>query len=271
MKICAKPFFTAMLMMALPLTTQADYQDPGVLEDYRFESDVVVRNGEPASANDIVSSSTVLIQTSVGGICSGTLIAPDLVLTAGHCVADQNLFMIQGNYKGSSAIKLARAARVHPKFAINNIFMGMGGKSTTNDIALIHLSDKFPSTFKPASLPAREVQYNDQKVVVAGYGRTFSSKNKKRSSDSGVLRFGGSKVSSFKSGGSIQLKENGKSYGCPGDSGGPLYTNSGNRLVVIGIHSWGNCDWSTANAESVGQHLQWIKKASEELRSEAEL
>ncbi|WP_081111915.1 S1 family peptidase [Bdellovibrio bacteriovorus] len=259
------------LIFSLATTAHADYQDPGVFENFQFQSSSVVRGAEPASANDVVSSSTVLIQTSSGGICSGTLIAADLVITAAHCVVGESLFMIQGSYKGTSVIKLGQAYRSHPKFSINKILMGMAGKSATHDIALIHLGDKFPAVFRPASLPAREVRYSEQKVVIAGYGTTFSSKDKNKKSDAGTLRFGAATVTSYKSGASIQLKENGKAYGCPGDSGGPLYTNSRDRLVIIGIHSWGNCDWSTANAESVGQHLQWINKAAEQLRSGAEM
>src|SRR5688572_26458004 len=42
------------------------------------------------TATDVADRSTVFVRTSASGGCSGALVAPDLVLTSGHCITDKD-------------------------------------------------------------------------------------------------------------------------------------------------------------------------------------
>jgi protease YdgD len=51
-------------------------------------------------------------EKTVGAICTGTLVAPDLVLTAGHCVATGGVAMRAGIIKFSSGIRGSESAAI---------------------------------------------------------------------------------------------------------------------------------------------------------------
>src|SRR6185312_15385776 len=88
---------------------------------------------------------------AIGGICTGTLIAPDVVLTAAHCAED----MAGVRYFFSLSLDVTRAGFsaatmpgstvevsslvTHPDFGISN----KGGLGQSNDLALAYLSRRF--------------------------------------------------------------------------------------------------------------------------------
>ena len=122
-------------------------------------------------------------QVAVGGfksrgLCTGTLIAPDKVLTAAHCVIDRKtgeafpnyrVTFIAGLYKGEMlGSSGARAIRAHPEFKTWTLQAGQRVKPNhlSRDLAVIELAEPLdqvtPATL--ANLPAEPGP-----VAVLGY------------------------------------------------------------------------------------------------------
>ncbi len=90
----------------------------------------------------------VVLIVSANGACSGVAIAPDLVLTAAHCVLKGGKFRIAAFDGNRPAIKPVQSVAAHPQF---------GPRDNAPDVALIKLAPNPPPNLLPVPLqrPAR--------------------------------------------------------------------------------------------------------------------
>src|SRR5512140_2051262 len=78
--------------------------------------------GNAPALNDGIGRAVVTIVGSRGNFCSGALIAPKLVLTAGHCVqpgVDYRIVEYDRDHK--PVLKPVRRVAVHPSFSVQAI------------------------------------------------------------------------------------------------------------------------------------------------------
>ena len=169
-------------------------------------------------------------------ICSGTLIEPDVFLTASHCTVglDEVWVTFDPSFDDYSPL-LPGTAHTNPLFA-------SGGQSNTFDIAVVVLDDPVAGV-TPARLPSANfldsIRLKDQRFTPVGYGTVRESKRKgpqtlffdaqRRFADQGFR-------SLTKSWLNLSMNPSTGSGGtCFGDSGGPHFLGNSNLVVSITV------------------------------------
>jgi S1-C subfamily serine protease len=176
-----------------------------------------------------LSRSAVMVLNSRGGVCSGVVIAPDVVLTAAHCVAGTAEFRVHWRGEDGQPVLITPAARVvHPLYVSNSVVE----RRRSIDLALLRVPGDLPGRFGPVALssapPAKGAP-----VTLGGYGVAREGDARStgtfRSVDLAVVEpYGRSTILLWATGAR-------GAGGCEGDSGGPMADATG---VVTAVTSW---------------------------------
>ena len=180
------------------------------------------------------------------------VLAPDIVLTAAHCVRGGERFHIGGNLGEGYRTQLSPVAEIvpHPLYA--------PGDSGSPDLAILKLAKPLPERFVPAVLNRRSLRVGDD-LIVAGWGKSAAG-------DSGtgvVLRMVLQRVSQSIRGWLVlsSVGEDAANAG-PGDSGGPVFAYRGmHSLVGLMVAVAGKQTKTVALAA----HYDWIRETMRKL------
>jgi hypothetical protein len=129
-----------------------------------------IQGGSPDQGDPAVG----LVWFQGGSFCSGTLIAPDIVLTAGHCVYGTS---IDGFYTGSGApqtsVTLDPPPGMAPHIADNQVnhpsYQAGSCPNTTYDLGLIHLASPI-TDIKPVPFATSTGPSQSQSCTAVGFG-----------------------------------------------------------------------------------------------------
>src|SRR5258708_6571844 len=192
--------------------------------------------GAPAF-EDGVGRSVVTIIGSRGTFCSGALIAPDLVLSAAHCVmpgADYKIVL----YDAQRQPQLRDVKRVasHPQFNVQSIL----AHHASADVALLLLSEPLKArTPAPTGAPLEPIAVG-ARFTVAGIGVSRRGDGK----SGGTIRAASLVVTGQPGRLHVRLVDPATNNGrdglgaCTGDSGAPVFEDQSGRAVIIGVVSW---------------------------------
>jgi secreted trypsin-like serine protease len=191
--------------------------------------------GGAAPSAEGVGQSVVTIVGSRGNFCTGTLIAPDLVLSVAHCVGPGATYKIV-DYGADRQPQLrdVRKVAAHPAFNMQAIT----AHRATADVALLQLEipKKNPSVLGVPRTPI----IAGNPFTIAGVGVTVRGDGK----SGGTVRTADLVATGHP--GTLQIRlvdpaAAGARAGlgaCTGDSGGPVFEDLAGKSVVVGVISW---------------------------------
>ena len=195
----------------------------------------IVGGGTPQT--DGVARAVVTIVGSRGNFCTGSVIAPKLVLTVAHCVqpgADYKI--VDRGADGQPQLLNVRTVAIHPSFNMQ----AMQAHRATADVALLQLEIplKGKSTV-PVGAPNIPVQVGSR-FTIAGIGVTVRGDGK----TGGTIRVAALVATGQP--GTLQIRlvdpvGQGTRDGlgaCTGDSGAPVFEDKQTGPAIVGVVSW---------------------------------
>ncbi|MBX9710084.1 MAG: trypsin-like serine protease [Xanthobacteraceae bacterium] len=191
--------------------------------------------GSRSAPSESVARAVVTITGSRGNVCSGSLIAANIVLTAAHCISPGTSYRVIDNTTTPPRLLTAQSVLTHPQYNAQ----AMAAHRATADVALLRLPSAVPAK-APAPLGAPRLPVTlGAHFTVAGVGVTSSTGD-----DVGTVRAAALAVTGQP--GMLQIRlvdpltQNKRAGmgGCTGDSGAPAFEDQDGRSVIVGVVSW---------------------------------
>lgn len=192
--------------------------------------------GSRSAPSDSIARSIVTVIGPRGNVCTGALITPTIVLTAGHCVTpDLSNRIVDYSTRPPQLIAVQKVA-AHPQFNMQTLL----AHRATADVALLRLPapvpGKSPTTLGLPRIPIRP----GAPFTIAGIGATASG------SDAGVGTVRAAALTVTGNPGTLQIRlvdplTQNKRDGvgaCTGDSGAPVFEDQNGMSVIVGVVSW---------------------------------
>ncbi|MEM6994728.1 MAG: trypsin-like serine protease [Myxococcota bacterium] len=182
---------------------------------------------------------------NLGGSCSGTLVAPDVVIYAAHCGANFNYVRLGENaFSGTGRWQKTERCEIYPG----------GGPGGGDDLAYCVLEDRVEDVpIVPILMGCEtEVLEPGKEVTIVGFGNADTGPY-------GIKREVTAPIRSISSNGEIRIGGNGKDS-CQGDSGGPVYVQlDDGTWRVFGVTSYGGACGTGGYYSMMHNEIAWFE------------
>ena len=232
----------------------------------------IVHGTQVTPKNWIAHTVVALVATNEDGqsLCTASVVAKDLVVTAAHCVTSPKpgqqsemdlIFSSDIHHADASMIRKVDRVEVPSEWNPSE-----SQNQDTSDIALVHFSGDLPAGYAPSDLlPFEQTLVRGESVELAGYGITDASAN----TGAGVLRKTDVTVlNPSYSASEVELDQSHGGGACHGDSGGPAYVMKNGHPYLFGITSrgGGNCDKDVIYTR-IAAYQGWFTRAVAKIRT----
>lgn len=218
-------------------------------------------------------ASTVRVETSRGELCSGAVIAPEIVLTAAHCLmGGGSISVVSLDTRFRARRQMVVAVLPHPSFVPGTTPRTQPG----TDLALLRLAQPLPGDIEPLTLGSG--LWQGETITMAGYGLSAENNKKtaRRLRETQLVNAGNYTTQNTVKV-AVDVEAKGESPGagaCRGDSGGPVLRGDVRSRDLVGIVSWSSgplnsrerriCGGFTA-ITPIAEHRGWISETAARL------
>jgi secreted trypsin-like serine protease len=225
----------------------------------RARSSIV--DGETAKISDYPVTGVVTSASQMR--CTGTLIAPDVVLTAAHCLHPPAFgylgFTLDADLNdGAEGIVKALVTHKHPDYVPTRELTDLGAR---NDIGLVILERPYEIDAAFETIDAAVTPDSVPDLGLCGYGRetwAVVMAGKKRTARVEVERMAELELATPPDG----------PQPCSGDSGAPLFAELGGSRTIVGVVSRAVGSSVMCNTGAIvtrtGPYAAWIAEASQD-------
>jgi secreted trypsin-like serine protease len=210
--------------------------------------------GQPDPApSPVVAISGTTTGGSTGLVCTGTLVAPNVVLTARHCIEDGDP-VCSGTFNGAAKFASLGVTTENDAYVVASTIVPTTNNPCNDDVALLVLAAAVPATDSPTADVRLTTAIKGEPYSAVGYGRICAEDGSQCSS-------GGQR--NRKDGLSVECLDcrkgtwRGTSEStCVGDSGGPAFDA---QKRVFGVTSVGGFGCTTAYYTRLENHVDFLR------------
>ncbi len=231
--------------------------------------------GIDVNDSDPIRASTVSLYTPLpngrgGSLCTASIIAKDIAVTAAHCIQPNGpkpVVLFGRDLRSAQTVKRQAVASV-----VNSNWSRHHGRGMDQgDIALVRFPGGLPAGYhRVATAKSDTAIVKGRPAILAGYGISDA----RTRSGSGILRKTDVRIANPRKGKSEMILDQSHGRGaCHGDSGGPAFVQSRGKSILAGVTNRSypsrapdDCGHQVVYTK-VAAYRDWIKKSEKSLRS----